>query len=277
MRGFVVSKNGDLGYWDCARLLLDETNPHTFLEWLLLGPDLNVNLHLLIPTQWGFLLNQARRDKISSIINHNQDKCQVLQKQQDHISSCVRCAKKLEDHPSKPYQMVLRIASGQSIGDVWNYDFLFSFFCYECQTVKTCALLLSSDAIYTALSKCIFQYGFSEAFAPNVRDLSLLDAYLERFILLNHFEESILETTMFISQYCYHCGQRKKKLRACNACGIVRFCKKGECFAKSHKDGYHQNHLCLALREKSLFHVDKALFISRKGQLGEVNLYKKII
>jgi hypothetical protein len=275
MRGFVVPNEKNADYWAFARFLLNEK---TFLEWLLLGPDRNVQLHLLVPTQWGFLLNGARRERIATVINHNADKLDVLRKQQEHLSVCAKCSAQLEDHPSKPYQLVLRVASGQSISpaDVWNYDFFFSFFCYNCQTVKTCALMLSSDTIYAALAKCIFQYGFCEAFAPNVRELSLLDAYLERFILLNHFEETILETTMFISQYCYHCGKQKKKLRTCSVCGIIRFCKRGDCYKKSSKDNYHQNHLCLALRERSLFHVDEALFVSRDGKILEANLYQKI-
>jgi hypothetical protein len=276
MRGFAVSKEKNLEYWECARFLLDEKNPHTFLEWLLLGPDRNVKLHLLIPTQWGFLLNPSRREKINTVINQHVEKSLVLQKQQEHILSCARCMKKLEEHPSKPFQVVLRIASGQSVGDIWNYDFFFCFLCYDCQTVKTCSLLLSSDAIYPVLSRCISKFGFSEAFAPNMKETGLLDAYLERFILLNQFQEIILESTMYISQYCYHCGQHKRRLRTCEQCGIIRFCTKGDCYEKATKGNYHQDHLCKALRERSLFHVDEALFISERGELVEANLYKKI-
>jgi hypothetical protein len=278
MRGFAVPSESERlpYYWDSARILLDEINPHTFLEWLLLGPDRNVRLHLLIPTQWGFLLNETRMQKINTVISQHGDKLAVLKKQQDHLLCCVKCLKSLEEHQSKPYQVVIRIASGQSVGDVWNYDFFFGFFCFDCQTVKTCALFLSSEAIYGMLSQCISRYAFSEAFAPVNKKHYLMDAYLERFILLNQFEEQILEDTMHVSKYCYHCGEQKRRIQPCELCGIIRFCTKGTCREKAFKGNYHQDHLCKALRERSLFHVDEALFISEAGELQEARRFVRI-
>lgn len=253
MRGFSVPPHLPSIYWECARVLLSESNPHTFLEWLLLGPDNPVTLHLLIPTQLGMCINDARNQAVNTLIEQqHSDKSEVLKKQQSCLLRCVKCLAEIPAHPDRFYQVVLRVANGQS-----HYDFFFCFFCSNCQTVKTCALFKSSEAIYEAFSACVEKYAFCKPLNMNA---SLMDAYLERFITLNAYTSNILEQCMHVSRYCYHCGKQVKKLKACSVCGVVRFCKRGECLKKATLNG-HQQHVCRALCEMRLFHVEDALFV----------------
>lgn len=282
MRGAALPERPH-GYWEYARALSGETNPHTFLEWLLLGPDRNVKLHLLIPTQFGIALSEARRKTIESVIALHPEKERVLQKQQACLAMCAKCQAPLAEHPDRLRQVVLRVASGQAMNDVWNYDFMLCFLCAECQTVKTCTLFKTSDAIYEALSACVARYGFAEAFVlcdpprpPGGGDRKLMDSYLERFILLNQFAPRILEATMHVSRHCHHCGKQVKRIKWCQVCRSVRFCKRGQCLAKAARNG-HEQHLCVALRERHLFHVEDAWYVDTTGEHVLVcNRYRRL-
>lgn len=258
MRGFAVPNKPD-AYWECARIVMGAAD--TFLEWLLLGPDRNVQLHLLIPTQFGILLNKQREERILSIVKEHANKAPVLLRQQECMTRCVQCNIPLEQHQDKPYQVVIRIATGQALDDVWSYDFFLCFFCFDCQTVKTCSLFKTSDLIYGPLSECIAKYGFADAFPPPRARHDLMDSYLERFILLNQHTPSLLEEVLRLSCYCFHCGQQVKRLKPCAQCALVYFCTKGDCLQKATAN-HHQQHLCVALRERHLFHVEDAMYIS---------------
>lgn len=253
-------------YWECARILCQDTNNrNTFLEWILLGPDRNVCLHLLIPTQFGILMNSVRTKRILDMIKQHPGKVSVLIKQHECINQCVKCGVALEEDGNRPRQVVLRIASGQALHDEWNYDFLLCFFCFDCQTVKTCALLKTSETMVSSLNACIARYGFAEGFAPiAIRD-NLMYSYLDRFLLLNYHMMSILEECMYISKYCYHCGKQVKRLKVCEDCGVVYFCKRGDCQQKA-TNNHHQHHLCPALREKHIFHVEDAFYVTTTGE-----------
>lgn len=274
MRGFAVPQRPP-EYWECARVLLNETNPNTFLEWLLLGPDRNVKLHLLIPTQFGVALSETRHAAARAAAPP--EVSDVLAKQQECQSKCAKCQVHLATHPTRLYQVVLRIASGQGMRDVWNYDFFMCFLCADCQTVRTCSLFKTSEAICESLSACIAKYGFAEAFTREAAGEDLMDAYLERFILLNQHTRAILEATMHVSRYCYHCGKQVKRIKWCAVCKCVRFCKRGECLAKATRDG-HQRHLCIALYEMHLFHVEEALFVDLTGEkVLPCNRYRRLV
>lgn len=275
MRGFHVPSQSD-DYWECARIVQEKSDSNTFLEWLLLGPDRNVKLHLLLPTQFGIFLNKQRTERVATIVKQNPGKSSILLKQHDCASHCVKCNTKLKEDENKPYQVVLRIASGQSLDETWNYDFLFCFFCFTCQTTKTCALLKTSDVIFEALSVCISRYGFVHAFDSPEKQYDLMDAYLERFILLNQYVRSILEESMHTSKYCHHCGKQPKRLKPCAECGIVFFCSRGDCLQKATANN-HQLHLCMALKEKHLFHVECALYVDATGErVVECSRYARI-
>jgi hypothetical protein len=260
MRGFAVPQRPD-DYWECARIVMNNSSASTFLEWLLLGPDRNIQLHLLIPTQFGILLNKRRGERIVSIVKEHADKASILIRQQDCMTRCAKCDAPLEQHEDKPFQMVLRLATGQALDDVWSYDFLLCFFCADCQTVKTCTLFKTSDLIYAPLSACIAKYGFADAFRPPRSRNDLMDAYLERFILLNQHTPNILKEALHVDQYCYHCGKQVKRLKACPQCSLVYFCTRGDCLEKATAN-HHQQHLCIALRERHLFHIEDALYIN---------------
>lgn len=265
MRGFQVPARPE-DYWECARIMSQgDHNTSTFLEWILLGPDRNVQLHLLIPTQFGIYLNSARSKKILSVISNHPDKAGILIRQHDCINQCVKCNNILQEDENKPRQVVLRVASGQTLHDEWNYDFLMCFFCFDCQTTKTCNLIKTSDAMFDSFNVAVARYGFADAFAPLTKRHDLMDSYLERFVLLNEYTPSLLEESMHLSKYCYHCGAQVKKLKACEACCIMYYCKKGSCIQKA-MDNHHQNHECLALREKHLFHVEDALYVTPTGE-----------
>jgi hypothetical protein len=266
MRGFQVPTKPE-DYWECARIVMgtEREVSSNLLEWLLLGPDRNVQLHLLIPTQFGILLNEMRAKKIVSVIKEHPDKSSILLRQQECIMHCCKCQKSLEQMEDKPYQVVIRIASGETLVDesVWNYDFLLCFLCFDCQTAKTCALLKTSEVVYESLAECFLKYGFSEPFSSE----NLMDAYLERFILLNQQTPLILEEVMQVSRYCHHCGKQTKRLVECVLCKIVYFCSRGDCLKKAHAN-HHEKHLCLALREQNLFHIESALYVNLIG-VGE--------
>lgn len=272
MRGFVVPPRPD-DYWECARIVIgscDRSAVATFLEWLLLGPDRNVQLHLLIPTQFGILLNKKRGEHIIEIIKKHPDKASILIKQQECMMCCVKCNSDLNQNEEKPYQVVLRIASGQTLEEsqIWNYDFLLCFFCFDCQTVKTCALFKTTDFIYDTLSKNVSKV-FETPFGGAEKDL--MDLYLERFILLNSYTPLLIE-----EKICHHCGQQTKRLKACEACKMIYFCAKGNCLEKATAND-HQRHLCVALRERHLFHVEDALYVTGSGdKVLECKRYAKI-
>jgi hypothetical protein len=104
-----------------------------------------------------------------------------------------------------------------------------------------------------------------------------MDAYLERFILLNEFTPEVLEATMHVSRYCYHCGKQVKQIKWCVVCRSVRFCKRGECFAKATLNG-HVQHVCVALRERHLFHVEDAWYVDETGERVLLcNRYRRIL
>jgi hypothetical protein len=274
MRGFVVPKKPD-DYWECARIVLNGEFTHTtsqeatiiFLEWLLLGPDRSVQLHLLVPTQFGILLNKKRAERVVSVAKENPDKASILLQQHDCMVRCVKCNKELKQHEDKPYQVVIRMATGQTLDDsnVWNYDFLLCFFCFDCQTTKTCALLKTSEVMYESLSECIAKYGFSQEFTHTS---DLMDVYLERFILLNQYTPEILRESMQTHKYCYHCGKQVKKIRPCAKCDMVSFCVRGDCLEKATSNN-HEQHLCVALRERHLFHVEEALYVYSNELIGK--------
>lgn len=278
MRGFAVPNRPD-DYWECARIVSQGSGTverNTFLEWILLGPDRNVQLHLLVPTQFGIMVNNARTQEILGVVKKHPDKATVLIKQHDCTVQCVKCGVELKQNEDKPRQVVLRIASGQALHDEWNYDFLLCFFCFDCQTVKTCTLLKTNDTIFNALNACIGRYGFADALPPPTVRLDLMDSYLERFVLLNLHSATLLEEIMQLSKSCYHCGAQVRKLNACEYCGIIYFCKRGECLQKATNNN-HQEHLCLALREKHLFHVEESLYVTATGEeVLPCNRYFKI-
>lgn len=255
--------------------MLAESNPHLYLQYLLLGLDTNIETHVVVPTQFSLLYSEERTLLLCRIWQRHSpplssSKLEVLEKQEHCLTCCAICCVPLDYHSKLPYQMALRIVAGPDANashadapPTWSYDVLLGMLCRQCQTTGWHALLPITLTSYPAICLVLAKMAFDE---PLDADDDVHAQYLERIDWLNDRAAAVV--AIVHGQWrCAHCAQhrKRKQMTLCPwGCEGVVFCRSGPCLeAAAH---YHPHGLCQALKEGCLFHVTDAVLVDISGR-----------
>jgi hypothetical protein len=242
--------------WSCGQTMLAERNPHIYLQYLLMGPDADIECNLVVPTQWGLLYTPQRTTTFRQLWEQHLPpfgaaEMEVLEKQEQCLASCAVCALALPYDSRLPYQMALRL-----VADKDSYDVLLGMLCRKCETTAWYKLLRTTLDIYPALCLVLAKLAFAEPVSGQ---------YLERIDRLNDQIPTVLATTQGLR--CVHCGALRKSeaLKGCpGGCPSVSFCGDAHCIEMA--DCYHRYGICTALKEYHLFHSLEATIVDITGQ-----------
>ena len=256
--------------WSCGQAMLAERNPHLWLQYLLLGLDVEIDCNVVVPTQWSLLYTQQRTLLLCRLWQEHSpafgaSQMEVLEKQEQCLVSCAVCAASLPYHDRLPYQMALRLVAGAE-----TYDVLLGMLCRSCQTTPWHTLLPTTLEIYPALCLAIARLAFEQ---PLNEDDDPVAQYLERIDWLNDYVPTVLAATQGLR--CAHCGhiKKRKQLQVCPwGCEAVNFCRAGPCLETAAY--YHERGLCAALKEGRLFHVLEATIVDITGQPHEISSWR---
>jgi hypothetical protein len=273
MKGLTLGSRID---WPCAQALLGEDNPHLFLQYLMLGMDSDIESHLVVPTQWSMLYTATRTFLLCKIwqknafVANNQERLNVLEKQESCLTRCAICCDQLRYHEVLPYQVALRIVGGyEESDDSWNYSMLICMLCRKCQTTPWYTLVPTDLAIYPLLCVALSRWCFA---APIDANADITAQYLKRIDWLNDLVRPVLLLTMGGNR-CAHCQHRDEdetRFVACKGgCGLS-YCRRGDCLAKSGY--YHGLGMCEQLAAGELFHTGAAVSIDITGEVNFICL-----
>ena len=292
MKGLVVPSNKTSHWWNTKlETLVDENiNGNVFFENLFFDEGEQVHLHMLIPTQFGIMLNKKRNEMVYKAVKKFMVKNKHLNDitvkslmlfQESFMISCVICRGVCYIDTSKPYQMCLRVIGGYKTPNsgVWHFDYVFQVFCRSCQSQPWHALLVfDPNYSYNAFVNALQFLNVHKQFRPE--DV-IGPAFLKRFIFINQVIPTftkLLHQDVVIT--CHHCGKHENTIEPCKGCKSIYFCVDGTSKDKrlvdtelEHKtcaevsDIYHKQYLCLELQKERLFHVTCALYVLPSGKV----------
>jgi len=248
MRGTLLATDVD---WDYASDNLSAT-PHKYIEAIVMGGDVHVFTHLLLPTIFGYWMDSKREQQVAAVIR------------------------------SVPYQAVIRLIGGRdTVG--WRYDWLFAILCRNCQTRPHYKLLYmeNSDDDFVEMSECIEEYIFSESVRvedyigkPDKKSspmerlyLALTKSYLARLEKANMTASLAMCLRLQKHRSCYHCNGEHDdgdNTHICMSCGVVSFCEEDQKVASI----YH-GPLCKDLQGEGcrVFDIERSQIVKRKSIL----------
>lgn len=285
MRGTLLATDVD---WDYASDNLSAT-PHKYIEAIVMGGDVHVFTHLLLPTIFGYWMDSKREQQVAAVIRSVDDnQHRLLLFQQDNVlKMCVYCLKQVTVNDKRPYQAVIRLIGGRdTVG--WRYDWLFGILCRGCQTRPHYKLLYmeNSDDDFVEMSECIEEYIFSESVRvedyigkPDKKSspmerlyLALTKSYLARLEKANMTASLAICLRMQKHRECYHCNGEHDEdpkdplgnTHICMSCGVVSFCEEDQKVASI----YH-GPLCKDLQGEGcrVFDIERSQIVKRKSIL----------
>src|SRR6185437_2920293 len=100
MKGLFVSGASNID-WDGARAMLAERNHHLYLQYLLLGFDVDIECHLVVPMQYGAMYTACRTRLLNERWQQHKPaldaaRLEVLEKQERCLTCCAVCGVALE-------------------------------------------------------------------------------------------------------------------------------------------------------------------------------------
>lgn len=267
MRGFFFVTNTDPAH---VRNLLEARKKGIsnamFMERMLMGAGREAHSHMLIPTQMGMFLNQARKNYMVSLWGEASANIELdfLRVQEEIQCSCALCNVPLPINELLPYQIAIRMVGGldSATPALCVYDLIISLLCRKCQTCSWHSWLVISEHKYIELCRGIAEFGFKFPI-KNVPE-SMEEHYVSRFDCINKKTYEMM--TRFLhpesDHRCYVCGEDVYKPTSCPACGCVSFCEKcvGDWVLSHGVWG-----LCRALKKNYLFHVDQVYYVDQLG------------
>lgn len=292
MKGLVVPSNKTSLWWNTKlETLVDDTiNGNVFFENLFFDQEEEqVHLHLLIPTQFGIMLNKKRNEMIYKAVKKFMIKNKHLNDitvkslmlfQESFMISCVICRGVCYVDTTKPYQMCLRVIGGfKTPPGTWRFEYVFQVFCRSCQSQPWHALMLFDanhgyDAFINALQFLNVHRKFrsDDVIGPAfLKRIAFLNQVIPAFIKLLHRDVAVT---------CQHCGKHENTVEPCKGCQSIFFCVDGK-----HKDKrlvdtelenkpcceiaeiYHKHWLCLQLQKEQLFHLSSVLYVLPDGKV----------
>jgi hypothetical protein len=294
MKGFNLPLDKSSAWWSNKCKYIKEKNGHLFLEKLFFDDELGdmVNLHMLIPTQWGLHINKKRNETAFNTVKHfikknrgkfNEDEVySVMLLQESFMISCIICNTPCKRDSVKPYQVVVRLMGGFKNGSSWCYELLFHVLCRKCQSEPWHALLLITndhcDKIQVLMDQVILgdQLDGNDLVGPE---------YLKRFAEMNEKYIDILCSISVDNSVCgcYHCKRHGKNnpnlVEICPKCRCVYFCCDGTSGDKRIRGTYLEEKTCMELSHiyhdpmcrqlvaKYLFHVLDAFYVLHTGMI----------
>jgi hypothetical protein len=269
----------DMNWWNEMHECTKTLNDSLYLEKLFYNSQ-DVILHLVIPTQFGILLNQKRNDTVYKQIKKFTKKLPyefnhelvytVFLVQETIMLSCCFCRNLSRKDEKKPYQVVIRFIVAL-VNNELLHTTLFNIICRKCQTSPWHALYLIDHSMCPFISEKLDELQLSNELDPKK---IIGPEYLKRFSMLNCFIPEIL--ILFEKDKCYHCKRHDKNPKLCNKCKCVWFCTERSGDKRfNYQDEtcetlsllYHDEWLCKELEAGYLFHVLDARYIDPNGQL----------
>lgn len=274
--------------WSSAKEALSDSDPHYFMEKLLMADYHRVYTHLLIPTLFGVYYESSRQEGLRNIWRAwqlDKDQLAVVERQDAITMSCAFCYTQLKCDSKKPYQAVLRLIAGtpENNSREWRYDFIYGFACRKCQTMPWhCLYAVGENDLFLTTKQCFNKYGFCTEILPirhffeqcsaieNTRERVL---YAVMFSYVHRVQQVPMEALqLFNNGHCYNCNKpfsKKNKPRACEKCQFVVFCSK-HCY--DYAQGWYHYTCCEKISKGQLFLTDMAFYINDKYNVCSLEL-----
>jgi hypothetical protein len=277
MRGYNVSILSKPDTWWAQFLETSYSlNNNIFLERLFFGGEESVLLHLLVPTQFGMLINKQRNNLIYRAIKKFVKLLAITEKEKDVIISillaqesimvgCAFCGLICKKDETKCYQVVARFIISK-IKSTYEHLILLNIICRKCQTTSWHSLLKIDNSVYGMLCDQLDNLQLKNEIGNGV---VLGPEFIKRFSVLNCFVPEIISKC--IDKVCYHCGKHQNTIKLCKKCKCVWFCSNGESgdkrFGYEKKTCrelsflYHDNWLCEKLSSEYLFRILESIYV----------------
>ncbi len=231
-----------------------------------MGDDSVIEVHLIVPTQFG-LRHTATRDAFKHALITGKTKDTALFYQQTCLNTCALCSTPLRHNPL-PFQMALRLVAAEE-EESFRYDIQMCMLCRKCQTSKPSSLVIVTERLHQGFENILAKYAFAERLNT---EQPLLQQCLERIQILN---ENCAAVMHYLLPECAHCGSVINPRLRCPNCDAVSFCA-STCMqeASYYHDVPHTDHIlleadefhaCPALSNGDLFHTGLTYYVTRDG------------
>lgn len=245
---------------DAIRVFLSDKNSHLFLERLLLGPEFDIRIHLIIPTLFAECVDDSWLSRVD--IPPETADLDVITRQYQCSLECIRCARKIEPHPSDTHQIALRIVAGTRDSDQqWCYDFLMGLLCKRCRTVPQTFTCQIDSSYYPQIANVIAKYVLWTPLDVSNDGYYVATQYLNAFeMAASRYSPNIVRYVLGATrlEVCEYCKLATPLVNVCQRCQCIPFCT-SPCRATVRCA--HDNGVCVLIRKGRLFDVANAFYI----------------
>lgn len=264
-----------------ARVALDQSITHNqYLEHVALGPEHTPYVHIVLPTCFGWFMDELRDEQMEALYAFYTDNLEAtvtIKRQEMAFRTCAMCAYPLTKRNNRiPYQLALHVVGGckeeGQTPPLWRYDVLAGVLCRKCQTCSWTRLLSLYEDTHGIMTMMISQHCFQDRVpVPACRDEFLSEAvsknYLERLQRLNEASKAIyiqrLMRRFRREDKCDHCHQEMHHHNgvSCRSCkGAFQWCSDGDACNKAVQI-YHQ-----CCKDTPVFYMDDVLLYHLRAE-----------